>query len=73
MKYKFIPRFVDIINNCKLNLNSLNPKILKEIASQVDFLHVMQLRVRNDGDYFINNLTKLLLESLASKVELFRC
>lgn len=38
---KFVPRFVDIINSCKLNLNSLNPKILKDIAQDVTFLQII--------------------------------
>ena len=70
---RFTPNFIDIINNCKLNLNSLNPKILKDIADDVSFVKILQLKPRQEKDYFINNLIKVMIDNLANTAELLKC
>ena len=35
LEKRFLPSFVDIINNCKLNLNSLNQKLVSEMAKHL--------------------------------------
>ena len=60
---KFTPHFVDIINNCKLNLNSLNPKILKDISNDITFVQMLELKPRNEKDFFVNNLIKVMIDN----------
>lgn len=73
IEFVFAPNFTTIINNCKLNLNSLSINILKETCNYLKIDQILGLTPRAEKDYFINNLLKIRLDSICDSAELFQC
>lgn len=72
-KQSFIPNFEEIINACKLNLTTLHPKLMQDIAAGITYDRVLLLKPRQDKDQFTNNLLKLMIESVLASLHLFKC
>lgn len=63
--------FADVINDTKLNLNSLSSKIIADMAANITLEQVLRIIPRKDN--FISNLIKQMLDNLLAKVEFYRC
>ena len=69
----FYPHFVEIINACKLNLTTLNPKLMQDIAKGVNFMQILSLRPRAEKDLFVNNLLKLMIDNTLTDLKCYKC
>ena len=72
-KLAFYRSFVEIINACKLNLTTLNPRLMQDISKGVTYRQVQQLRPRADKDLFITNLLKLMIDNILTELHCFKC
>lgn len=63
--------FADVMNETRLNCNSLSAKIIADLSVVVTLDQVMRITPRKDN--FISNLVKQMLDNLLAKVEFYRC
>ena len=63
--------FADVMNETRLNCNSLSAKIIADLSVVVTLEQVMRITPRKDN--FISNLVKQMLDNLLAKVEFYRC
>ena len=63
--------FADVMNETRLNCNSLSAKIIADLSVVVTLEQVMRITPRKDN--FISNLVKQMLDYLLAKVEFYRC
>jgi hypothetical protein len=68
------PDFADIINKCTLNLSGLNSRFLVDVNNRIKLAEILRLTERPDPqDKFLSLLFRQRLDTLLSKVELFKC
>jgi hypothetical protein len=63
--------FADVMNETRLNCNSLSAKIIADLSVVVTLEQLMRITPRKDN--FISNLVKQMLDNLLAKVEFYRC
>jgi hypothetical protein len=63
--------FADVMNETRLNCNSLSTQIIADLSLVVTLEQVMRITPRKDN--FISNLVKQLLDNLLATVEFYRC
>lgn len=66
-KLCFYRSFVEIINGCKLNLTTLNPRLMQDISKGVTYRQIKELRPRQEKDLFVTNLIKLMIDNILTE------
>lgn len=67
----FDPQFVEVVDNCKLNLNSLCEPVLSDIAKRISLQKLLVLKERLDK--FISNVFRKKSETVLTSQDLFKC
>jgi len=67
----FKQNFLDVINNCTLNLSSVCQRIITDVSQKFQLEDLFQIKDRPDK--FVGNIFKTKVENLLHDVEIFKC
>jgi hypothetical protein len=64
--YYFVRNFSEVLNNCRISLSNINPKIVKDIGTKISETQLEMLNERKDK--LISNIYKVRIEETVVNV-----
>ena len=67
----FRPKFISIIDECKLDLTAISSKVTHDVAERIPLEHLLLLKERSDK--FISNVFRFRIDILLAKTKFHQC
>ena len=67
----FVPNFNTTIDQCKLDLTTISPRVTNDVADRIPLESLLNLKDRSDK--FISNIFRHRIDTMLASVQFFQC